>query len=71
MIVSGTLSYGKGFGALEVASTSLGRKVKPTLYTPSNWAQRMKSDNVFVTRVWQQPKIWFMGSAEQLHAPST
>jgi len=71
MIVSGTLGYGEVFGALEVASTSLGRKVNPTLYTPANWAQRMKNDNAFVTRVWQQPKIWLIGSEEQLHAPST
>ncbi|MBC7680880.1 MAG: transcriptional regulator [Ferruginibacter sp.] len=71
LIVSASLGYGEVFGALEVASTSLGRKVNPTLYTPADWAQRMESDNAFVTRVWQQPKIWLIGSEEQLHAPST
>ena len=71
LIVSASLGYGEVFGALEVASTSLGRKVNPTLYTPANWTQRMKSDNAFVTRVWQQPKIWLIGSEVQLHAPGT
>jgi predicted nucleotidyltransferase len=71
MIVSSTLGYGEVFGALESATVSLGRKVNPTLYTPADWAKRMDNDNAFVSRVWQQPKIWLIGNEEQLHAPST
>lgn len=70
MIVSNTLGYGEVFGALESATQSLGRKVNPTLYTPADWAMRMQQDSAFVTRVWQQPKIWLIGNEEQLHAPS-
>jgi predicted nucleotidyltransferase len=69
MIVSNTLGYGEVFGALEGATQSLGRKVNPTLYTPADWAMRMQQDSAFVTRVWQQPKIWLIGNEEQLHAP--
>lgn len=71
MIVSDTLGYGEVFGALEGATQSLGRKVNPTLYTPADWAKRVQQDSAFVTRVWQQPKIWLIGNEEQLHAPST
>ena len=71
MIVSNSLGYGEVFGALEVATLSLGRKVNPTLYTSADWAKRMDSDNAFVTRVWQQPKIWLIGNEEQSHAPGT
>ena len=71
MIVSSTLGYGEVFGALEGATVSLGRKVNPTLYAPADWAARVKNDNAFVTRVWQQPKIWLTGSEEKLDAPST
>lgn len=70
MIVSSTLGYGEVFGALEGATVSLGRKLNPTLYTPADWAERVKNDNAFVTRVWQQSKIWLIGSEEKLHAPS-
>ena len=70
MIVSSTLGYGEVFGALEGATASLGRKVNPTLYSPADWARRLAGDNAFVTRVWQQPKIWLIGSEAQLHAPS-
>ena len=70
MIVSSTLGYGEVFGALESATVALGRKVNPTLYTPADWAKRIEQDSAFVTRVWQQPKIWLIGTEEQLHAPS-
>lgn len=70
MIVTSSLGYGEVFGTLEGATASLGRKVNPTLYTPADWAKRMQKDNAFVTRVWQQPKIWLIGSEERLHAPS-
>lgn len=71
MIVSASLAYGEVFGALESAAVSLARKVNPTLYTPSEWDKRVAQDSAFVTRVVQQPKIWLIGSEEQVHAPST
>ncbi len=71
MIVSDTLGYGEVFGALEGATVSLGRKVNPTLYTMADWTKRMEQDSAFINRVWQQPKIWLIGSEEKLHAPST
>lgn len=70
MIVSNALSYGEVFGALESAALSLAREVNPTLYTPAEWAKRMHNDSAFVTRVWQQPKIWLIGNEAQLHAPN-
>jgi predicted nucleotidyltransferase len=71
MIVSASLGYGEVFGALESAATTLGRKVNPTLYAPAEISKRIRLDNAFVTRVLQQPKIWLIGSEEQLHVPST
>lgn len=68
MIVSASLGYADVFGALENATTTLGRKVNPTLYTPADIAKRIQQDNAFVTRVLLQPKIWLLGTEEQLHA---
>jgi len=70
MIVSANLGYGEVFGALEQAAVSLGRKVNPTLYTPQEWSKRLAQDSAFVTRVVQQPKIWLIGTEEQIHARS-
>jgi hypothetical protein len=71
MIVSNSLGYGEVFGALESATVSLGRRVNPTLYTPADWVKRIEQDSAFITRVWQQPKIWLLGNEAQLHAPRT
>jgi predicted nucleotidyltransferase len=71
LIISNSLGYGEVFGALETATVSLGRKVNPTLYTPADWSKRLSSDNAFVSRVWQQPKIWLIGSEMEHHALST
>lgn len=68
MIVSASLGYADVFGALENATTTLGRKVNPTLYTAAEIAKRIQQDNAFVTRVLQQPKIWLIGTEDQLHA---
>jgi predicted nucleotidyltransferase len=70
MIVSGSLGYGEIFAALESAAVSLGRKINPTLYSPPEWAKRIQNDNAFVTRVWQQPKIWLIGNEAHLNALS-
>ncbi|MEO6016757.1 MAG: transcriptional regulator [Polaromonas sp.] len=68
LVISAGLGYADVFGALESATLALGRKVNPTLYTPADIAKRLQQDNAFVTRVWQQPKIWLIGNEEQLHA---
>lgn len=68
LIVSPSLGYADVFGALESATTKLGRTVNPTLYTPADVAKRIAKDNAFVTRVMKQPKIWLIGTEEQLHA---
>ena len=64
------LSYADVFSALEAASATLGRTVNPTLYTQTEFTKRLASNNAFVTRVLQQPKIWLIGTEEQLHVAS-
>ena len=70
MVISPGLGYADVFGALESASTTLGRKVSPTLYTPSELNMRIAKNNAFVARVLQQPKIWLIGNEEHLHVTS-
>lgn len=67
LVVSASLGYGELFGALEVATTTLGRAVNPTLYSPEDLTQRRERDNAFVTRVLDQPKIWLIGDDETLN----
>ena len=68
MVVSENLTYADLFAALEEASGRLGRKVNPTVYSPKEFARRMKQGNAFVTRVLAQPKIWLIGGERDLAA---
>jgi len=66
MVVSDTLGYGDMFAALEAASSRLGRSVNPTILSSTDLAKRVKDDNAFVKRVVSQPKIWLIGSEDDL-----
>ena len=68
MVISDSLSYADLFTALEEASSRLGRKISPTLYSPDELARRKKQNNAFVTRVLAQPKIWVIGADRDLAA---
>jgi predicted nucleotidyltransferase len=66
MIVSDTLSYGEVFGTLEQGTRQLGRQVNPTVYTTAEFSKRARSENAFITRVLEQPKIWIIGGEDDL-----
>ena len=66
MIISDALTYGDVFGALERLTRTVGRKVNPTVYTVAEFSKRARTENVFVTRVLEQPKLWLIGSEDDL-----
>ncbi len=68
MIVADKLTYADLFAALEEASSRLGSKVAPTIYSPKELAERKQQDNAFVTRVLAQPKLWLIGDEGDLAA---
>lgn len=68
MVIGEGLTYADLFAALEDASTRLGRKAAPTLYSPKELARRVKQDSSFVTRVLDQPKLWLIGGERDLSA---
>ena len=66
IVVSDTLSYGDVFGAPDKLSRTLGRNVNPTVYSAAEFSKRAKNENAFVTRVLEGPKLWVIGSKENL-----
>jgi len=56
------------FTAVENASTQLGRKLSPTIYTSKELSKRRKQDSAFVARVLAQPKLWLIGDERALAA---
>jgi predicted nucleotidyltransferase len=66
LIISDSLTYGEVFGALERMTRTVGRKVNPTVYTAAEFSKRARTENAFVTRVIEQPKLWVIGSEDDL-----
>jgi len=66
MIISDSLTYGEIFGSLERVTRAVGRKVNPTVYTAAEFSKRAGTENAFVTRVLEQPKLWVIGSEHDL-----
>ena len=66
MVVSDNLSYGDVFGALDKVSRTLGRDVNSKVYSAAEFSKRAKSENVFVARVLEGPKVWVIGSEDDL-----
>jgi predicted nucleotidyltransferase len=66
MLISDKLTYAEVFGTLEAVGAQLGRPVNPTVYTRKELAKRVADDNAFVKRVLAQPKIWLIGSDDDL-----
>src|SRR5947207_287232 len=66
MIVSDSLTYGEVFGALERITRTVGRQINPTVYTAAEFSKRARTENAFVTRVLEQPKLWVIGSDDDL-----
>jgi predicted nucleotidyltransferase len=68
MVVSDRLTYADVFGALEPLTAKLGRTINPTVYSSRELARRRKEENAFVTRVLAQPKVWIIGTEDDLSA---
>jgi predicted nucleotidyltransferase len=66
MIVSDSLTYSEVFGSLERVTRTLGRQVSPTVYSAGEFSKRAREENAFLTRVLEQPKLWVIGSENDL-----
>jgi len=66
MIISDRVTYADVFAVLETLVPALGRRVNPTVYTAAEFSKRARVENAFVTRVLEQPKVWLIGSENDL-----
>lgn len=66
MIVSDSLTLAELMGAIAPVESALGRAVNPTLYTRKELHHRLRNASAFVKRVMEQPRIWLIGSDEQI-----
>lgn len=66
MVISRKLEYGKVYEALQKAEAVLGRTVNPNLMTPQEWRRKRAERDSFAARVAAQPKIFVVGSEDEL-----
>ncbi len=66
LLVSDTLTYGDTILALQELGAQLGREVNPNIFTPQDFAKRLREGGAFVSRVMAQPKVWLIGGPDDL-----
>ena len=68
MIIGTSLSYSEVFAALQTAEKTLGRPINPNLMTPEEWRQKANSHSSFIANVLNQPKLFIIGTENELGA---
>ena len=71
MVIARDLSYADLVGMLAPTEESIGRPVNPTIYNPVEFQRKLSSDNSFLHRITAQPKIFLIGSDDDLPEPGT
>jgi predicted nucleotidyltransferase len=66
LLIGQDLTYIDIFNALSAAEMQLKRKINPTIYSHEEWHKRCVSDNHFVKNILTQPKIFLIGTENEL-----
>ena len=66
MVVSDSVTYADAYAALENVSAVLGRRVNPSILTTEDLAADFETQSAFTVRVWSQPKVWLIGSEDDV-----
>ena len=68
MLVSDHVGYAEAMTAQDPLIQRLGREINPTLYSRDELQARIRAGNSFITRVLALPRIWLIGSDDDLGA---
>lgn len=66
MLIGENLTYADLYQMLAETEKVLGRKINPSFYSPSEWRRKYKEGNNFITKIIEQPKIFLIGSEDEL-----
>ncbi len=68
LIVSDDLSFPEAIQALTKAEREVRRSVNPSVYAPDSWRRKL-AEGGFVKRVMEQPRIYLVGTDDDLPKP--
>lgn len=66
MLISDQLTYPDLLVSFSELETQLGRKINPTIDTIEEFRNKITAESNFVVRVMEQPKIFLIGSQDDL-----
>jgi predicted nucleotidyltransferase len=66
LVISDQLAFGELISALSVAEQSLGRSINSSIYSIEQANSRLREKSNFLTKVMEQPKLWIVGTEEDL-----
>lgn len=66
MLISEELTYPDLFTNISELENQLGRQINPTIYTGEEFRNKILSGNNFVSKVIEQPKIFLIGSEDDI-----
>ena len=68
MVIGDDLTYSDLYTAFQNAELILKRPVRPIFLSPEEWQTKLKQKNSFITNVTTNPKMFIIGSANDLPA---
>ncbi len=66
MLISDQVTYPELLVSFSELETQLGRQINPTIYTGDEFRKKIASESNFVIRVIEQPKIFLIGSEDDI-----
>lgn len=66
MLISDKITYPDLLVSFSELETQIGRPINPTIYTDQEFRDKIRSENHFVIRVIEQPKIFLIGSEDDI-----
>jgi len=66
LLIVADASFADISGALRSAEDRLNREITPTVYSPEEFAQKLKAKHHFLTRIVEEPKIMLIGNEDDL-----
>lgn len=66
LIIADDLDYSKLYQHLSKTSLELRREINPTIYTTLEWQKKIRQNNHFVAKIYEQEKLFIIGTHEKL-----
>lgn len=66
LIISDSLDYPQVFESVQHVEPVLARRINPTVMSSADWRRKRSDADSFVSRVLDEPRIWVVGSDDEL-----